>query len=199
MNLVSTHRTEAPVEIIVGAKGSGKTFTYLRMCRQGTWDAFARAAGVGGVELRAPLVPVLASQNLADELRAEVEEVQKDSANKLTEGEPASFLSLRDLVTDALNTDMNEVGWRRVWLTCLARAAGLNAAPETAESALTNLARNQRAIFVIDGLKDLFQDFSSNIQQQRALRALQPVAPNGFAHFAGVLWAWWYSYGVTSC
>ncbi|MGW3655849.1 ParA family protein [Streptomyces sp. NPDC005151] len=185
VNLVSTHRTEAPVEIIVGAKGSGKTFTYLRMCRRGTWDAFARAAGVGGVELRAPLVPVLASQNLADELRAEVEEVQKASANELTEGEPASFLSLRDLVTDALDTDMNEVGWRRVWLTCLARAAGLSATPETAESALTDLARNQRAIFVIDGLEDLFQDFSSNIQQQRALRALLTGCPEWLRSLRG--------------
>ncbi|MFJ2147902.1 ParA family protein [Streptomyces microflavus] len=185
VNLVSTHRTEAPVEIIVGAKGSGKTFTYLRMCRQGTWGAFAGAAGVEGVELRAPLVPVLASQNLADELRAEVEEVQKTSANELTEGEPASFLSLRDLVTDALDTDMNEVGWRRVWLACLARAAGLSATPETAESALTGLARNQRAIFVIDGLEDLFQEFSSNVQQQRALRALLTGCPEWLRSLRG--------------
>ncbi|MFI2732973.1 ParA family protein [Streptomyces sp. NPDC018711] len=185
INLVSTHRTEAPVEVVVGAKGSGKTFTYLRMCRQGTWDSFGVAAGVEGIELRAPLVPVLASTNLADGLRNQVEDVQRESAAKLTGAEPASFLSLRDLVTEALDEDMNEVGWRRVWLTCLARAAGIDATPETAESALTDLARRHRAIFVIDGLEDLFQDFSSNTRQQRALRALLTGCPDWLRSLRG--------------
>lgn len=185
LNLVSTHKTEAPVEIVVGAKGSGKTFTYLRMCRQGSWNAFGTAAGVEGIELRAPLVPVLASQNLADALREEVEDVQKASARQLTGAEPANFLTLRDLVTNALGTDMNEVGWRRVWLTCLARAAGLNSTPETAESDLTGLARGQRAVFVIDGLEDLFQEFSSDLQQQRALRALLTGCPEWLRSLRG--------------
>ncbi|MBL1088847.1 MULTISPECIES: KGGVGR-motif variant AAA ATPase [Streptomyces] len=185
VNLVSTHRTEAPVEIVVGAKGSGKTFTYLRMCRQGTWEAFGEAAGVDGIELRAPLVPVLTSQNLADELRAEVEQVQQSSATELTGGQPASFLSIRDLVTDALDKDINEAGWRRIWLTCLAQAAGLTATPDTAEAALTNLARSRRAVFVVDGLEDLFQYFSSDIQQQRALRALLTGCPEWLRSLRG--------------
>ncbi len=185
LNLVSTHRTEAPVEIVVGAKGSGKTFTYLRMCRQGSWEAFGDAVGVEGIELRAPLVPVLASQNLVYELRAEVEEVQRSSAGKMTGAVPANLLSLRELVTEALDKDMNEVGWRRVWLTCLARATGLDATPETAEEKLTDLARSQRAVFVIDGLEDLFQDFSSNVHQQRALRALLTGCPEWLRSLRG--------------
>lgn len=185
LSLVSTHRTEAPVEVVVGAKGSGKTFTYLWMCRQGTWDSFGATVGVEGIELRAPLVPVLASTNLADELRDQVEEVQRKSAEKLNGTDPASFLSLRDLVTEALDEEMNEVGWRRVWLTCLARAAGISATPETAESALTEFARGHRAIFVIDGLEDLFQDFSSNSKQQRALRALLTGCPDWLRSLRG--------------
>ncbi len=64
------------------------------------------------------------------------------------------------------------MAWRRVWLTLLARAIGLQATPDNAEEKLTALARQHQAIFVLDGLEDLFQEFSSNHRQQRALRAL---------------------------
>lgn len=185
LTLVSNHKTEAPVEIVVGAKGSGKTFTYLRMCRQGSWAAFGTAAGVQGVELDAPLVPVLASHNLADSLRANVEDVLDASARRLTGAEPARFLALRDLVAEALTADLNEVGWRRVWLACLAKAAGLEATPETAEAQLTQLARSQRAVFVIDGLEDLFQEFSSDKRQQCALRALLTGCPEWLRSLRG--------------
>jgi hypothetical protein len=91
---------------------------------------------------------------------------------------PATFLSLRDLVMDALGEQMNEVSWRRLWLTCLARAAGLRATAENAEEQLADLARRHRVVFVIDGLEDLFQDFSSDSVQQRAVqqRAVQQRA-----------------------
>jgi MinD-like ATPase involved in chromosome partitioning or flagellar assembly len=185
-NLVLAHRTAAPVEIVVGAKGSGKTFTYLWMCRHGSWKAFGEAAGVGDIELLAPLVPVLAPQNLSDELRIEVENVRRASAEKLSGAAPAELLSLRDLITEALDKDISEVEWRRIWLTCMARATGLDATPETAEEKITDLARSQRAVFVVDGLEDLFQDFSNNARQQRALRALLTGCPEWLRSLRGL-------------
>jgi len=186
LNLVSTHRTEAPIEVVVGAKGSGKTFTYLRMCRCGTWKGFGETAGVTGIELRAPLVPVLASRYLAAELSDQVEEVRFASAEALTASEPATFLDIRDLVMSSLDRDLNDIEWRRVWLACLARAAGLvDTAPAEAESALTALARAKQAVFVIDGLEDLFQEFSTNTHQQRALRALLTGCPEWLRSLRG--------------
>jgi cellulose biosynthesis protein BcsQ len=178
INLVSTHRTEAPVEVIVGAKGSGKTFTYLRMCHRGSWVRFAEATGVGGVELDAPIVPVFASQHLAASLRDQITDAQQESANILTGSNAATFLQLGDLVAESLDQELNDVTWRRVWLTCLALAAGLDATPDTAEEALTQLARQRRAVFVLDGLEDLFQRFSSDSRQQQALRALLIGCPD---------------------
>ncbi len=185
-NLVLTHRTTAPVVIAVGAKGSGKTFTYLWMCRHENWKSFGNAAGVTGVELVAPLVPVFASQNLAEKLRADVEAVRRTAAEKLTGRAPAEFLSLGDFISDALGREVGEVEWRRIWLACMARAAGLDASPETAEEKLTELARSQRAIFVIDGLEDLFQDFSNDVRQQLALRSLMTGCPGWFRSLRGL-------------
>ncbi|WP_020522416.1 ParA family protein [Catelliglobosispora koreensis] len=184
-NLVSKHRTEAPVEVVVGAKGSGKTFTYLRMCRQGNWAQFAEAAGVSGVELAAPILPVMASQHLVDSLREQIVDVQHQSANLLTNSTPATFLELRDLIVESLDQDLNDVAWRRVWLTCLARAAGLNTTPATVEQDLTALARDHRVVFVLDGLEDLFQRFSTDASQQRALRALLTGCPEWLRSLRG--------------
>jgi len=185
INLVSTHRTEAPVEVVVGAKGSGKTFTYLRMCRQENWARFAEAAGVRGVELDAPIVPVLASQHLDGRLRDRITDVQQESANTLTGSNAASFLRLRDLIAESLDHELNDVAWRKVWLTCLALAAGLDATRDTAEEVLTQLARRRRAVFVLDGIEDLFQKFSSDGRQQRALRALLTGCPDWLRSLRG--------------
>lgn len=185
INLVSKHRTEAPVEVVVGAKGSGKTFTYLRMCRRGNWARFAEAAEVKGVELDAPIVPVMASQHLVDSLRDQIADIQRQSAERLTGSEPAAFLQLRDLIVESLDQELNDVAWRKVWLTCLARAAGLDATPDTAEQELTTLAREHRAVFVLDGLEDLFQRFSTDASQQRALRALLTGCPEWLRSLRG--------------
>ncbi|WP_445548580.1 ParA family protein [Frankia sp. CiP1_Cm_nod1] len=171
-NLVSAHRTEAPIEIMVGAKGSGKTFTYLRMCRRPTWSEFAEAAGVNDAELAANLVPVLASRNLEPSIQEEIRAVQNHSAARLTGSAPATGLELTDLISNSLESEHGSVTWRRIWLALLARAAGLEATPDDAEEQLTTLARQHQAIFVIDGLEDIFQEFSKDSRQQQALRAL---------------------------
>jgi MinD-like ATPase involved in chromosome partitioning or flagellar assembly len=185
INLVSKHRAEPPVEVIVGAKGSGKTFTYLRMCNQRSWVRFAEATGVTDVKLDVPIVPVLASLNLSNARRDEIANVQAESARRLTGGTAPSLLQLRDLIAEALDEELNDVAWRKVWLTCLARAAGLDATRDTAEQKLVALAREGRAIFVLDGLEDLFQEFSSNIHQQHALRSLLTSCPEWFRSLRG--------------
>lgn len=185
-NLISQHRTEAPVEVVVGAKGSGKTLTYLQICRRKTWKHFAQSTNVGGVEFDAPIVPVLASQNLSRTLHARVDDVRQAAAASLG-GAPdaASFLDIRDLIRDRLGDNLPDSSWRKIWLTCLARAAGLDATPETAEDALTGLARRHRAIFVLDGLEDLFQEFSTDPHQQQALRALLTGCPEWLRSLRG--------------
>lgn len=185
VNLVSAHRTEAPIEVVVGAKGSGKTFTYLRMCDSHTWKDFGASLDVSGVELAAPLVPVLASRNLADEPAGRVAEVGRTSAFRLSGSAPPPPLAIRELVGGALDQELKDAAWRQTWLACLALAAGLDATADTAEQQLTELARRRQAVFVIDGLEDLFQDFSTEPRQQQALRVLLTDCPEWLRSLRG--------------
>ncbi|MET8253037.1 AAA family ATPase [Micromonospora sp. NPDC005197] len=174
-NLAEAHRTELPIEIVIGSKGAGKTFTYLQLCRRPDWSSFIDATGIRASSLQVPTVPVLASSNLADP--ALINERRAAAAHRLTGQEPANSQAIRDMVTEALALELTPVGWRRVWLACFARAIGIPATSETAEDELTSFARRQSAIFVLDGLEDLFQEFVESQHEQRALRALLVECP----------------------
>jgi len=77
-----------------------------------------------------------------------------------------------------LTEDLNDIEWRRVWLSCFACSVGLQADRENAEQLLTEMAaRRSRAVFILDGLEDLFQKFSSDPNQQNALRVLLTDCP----------------------
>lgn len=177
-SLVEAHRTEVPIEIVIGGKGSGKTFTHLQLCSSQSWRDFARDAGVSSVSVVAATVPVLASAQLGPERQTQLDDLQRSAASQLTGAAPLGLSGIRDLIRAYLRNDLDELGWRAVWLTCFARAAGLEATPADVEATLTEFARSSHAIFVLDGLEDLFQEFTDDRNQQRALRALLTDCPD---------------------
>ncbi|TQM73425.1 KGGVGR-motif variant AAA ATPase [Thermopolyspora flexuosa] len=170
-NLLTSHRTEPPLCVVVGAKGSGKTFTQVQMCFRGTWRDYARDVGVDNVTLDARLAPVFVSRHLQDRTSEQISEVQQ-LACASPDAEPASQLQLRDLIDTSLRSSLSDLEWRRVWLTCMARAVGIEASPEDVEEKLVEFARATTRIFLIDGLEDLLQDFLRNDAQRQALRVL---------------------------
>lgn len=170
-NLLTSHRTEPPLCVVAGAKGSGKTFTQIQMCFRRTWRDYARAVGVADVTLDALLTPVFVSKNLNNATRDRIGEIQR-AASASPDAEPASQLELRDLIDEALRSQLTDLQWRRIWLSCLARAVGLAVSPDDVEEKLAGFGRFNSRIFLIDGLEDLLQDFSHDDAQRQALRVL---------------------------
>ncbi|MEV5411364.1 AAA family ATPase [Thermopolyspora sp. NPDC052614] len=170
-NLLISHRTEPPLCVVVGAKGSGKTFTQIQMCFRRTWATYARDVGVEGVSLDAPLVPVFVSKNLNNATLDRVSEIQR-GASATAEAEPASQLKMRDLIDEALRSKLTDLQWRRIWLRCMAQAVGIDATTEDVEQKLADFGQAGSRIFLIDGLEDLLQDFSQDLAQRQALRVL---------------------------
>lgn len=169
-NLLTAHRTEPPIAVAVGAKGSGKTFTFIQMCLREVWQEFAKAAQIDDVTLQARIVPVLSSHHLGPETGDRLQALRRDAAEP--GGAVAEQLEVRDLIRNRLIVPMSDSDWRHIWLTCLARTVGVQTEPEQAEQRLADLAQRRSLVFLIDGLEDLFQDFTTNSQQQQALRVL---------------------------
>ncbi|MBB5139374.1 MinD-like ATPase involved in chromosome partitioning or flagellar assembly [Thermocatellispora tengchongensis] len=168
-NLLISHRTEPPLCVVAGAKGSGKTFTQVQMCFRQTWQKYADAVGVPGVTLDARLAPVFVSKNIKDSTFARIREVQRGAS---LERQPADQLALRDLIDDALRSERSDLEWRRTWLTCMAKAVGIDTSPDEVERDLAEFGAAHNRIFLIDGLEDLLQDFSHNAAQRQALGVL---------------------------
>ncbi len=173
--LLGDHRTEPPLSLVVGAKGAGKTFLYSKACAAKTWSHFAELSTVDGVKENLPVVPVLESDNLNyDELAPQdLRNAFAAEHGDATAG-PESVQQIRDRLKRGLATlDQNdELGWRQLWLECLAAAVGIAVDEESgAEAALVELGKRAQAVFVMDGLEDLLQTLD-NAAKRTALRVL---------------------------
>lgn len=178
--LVTDHRTQVPIVVVVGAKGAGKTFTYLQIASRPTWRDFSKAAGEAETTLNALLCPVLQPQNL----RAPATEVlacrRADTARALQLRDPLEEVQVGDKVRGWLKEDLHEGEWREQWLDLMAWAVGCRVNESGASRHMVEwlAARNQKVVFLFDGIEDLFQELVSSERQQRSLRALLQDVPN---------------------
>jgi Mrp family chromosome partitioning ATPase len=154
--LIAAHRTDLPITVVTGEAGTGKTFTFARMCAAGTWDAFALTAGVT-VRQSARVVPVLAPPDAPDSIwhadprPAEAEGLWEESTWEQTPAGPERRDRILAFIeSSSRHPSAESMGfWRERWLTCLAMAAG---APDDADP-MEYLLRHE-ALFLVDGLEE---------------------------------------------
>ncbi|GAA3964477.1 ParA family protein [Streptomyces marokkonensis] len=173
--LLGDHRTDPPLALVVGAKGAGKTFMYAKACAARTWSAFAEQSGIKDVSLTLPVVPVLESDNLDnDDLTTQDLRDAFAASHGAPVEETGSSQEIKDRLREGLSRlgAEDEIGWRHLWLECLAIAAGVPPKEgRDAEASLTELSRRSRAVFVVDGLEDLLQSLNTEVKRT-ALRVL---------------------------
>jgi len=180
--LASDFSATMPIGVIVGAKGAGKTYTFLQIVRGQTWDEFAARAGATEVSVRSPVYSILHPNNLQAGALDMVQETRKKSASTLGLIAPDDIMvNIKDHVRKQLEKDLNESQWRDHWLDIIAWSIGFES-----EAMATGAGRrfpdylhdkNQSVLAVVDGLEDLFQLFIDNQRQQTALRALLQDVP----------------------
>ncbi len=178
-NLASRHQNSLPVAVIVGAKGSGKTYTFLQIVRRENWETFAVDAGAEEVDVKAFIAPILESKNLTNDARNLVRKTRNKTVKALGFAKSQNDATIRDRIADNFGKKLHEGQWREIWLDAMAWAIGFKPEEKGAgQGLIEHLIKEQKqVVFVIDGLEDLFQDFASNKNQQIALRALLQEVP----------------------
>jgi len=177
--LALDHRRQVPIAVVIGAKGAGKTYTFLQVMRRRNWQTFVQDAGVNDIQIEAAICPMLESANLTDSARHLVQQVRQAAARVGGFTNPWPTSTLRDHIRDGLQMSLHEGQWRERWLDVIAWGVGCAPGqPGAGRELVKKLTEaSTRLVMVADGLEDLFQHFATAQAEQNALRALLQEVP----------------------
>ncbi|WNV06431.1 hypothetical protein RP726_08505 [Candidatus Methylospira mobilis] len=169
-NLAKHYGNELPNVISVGAKGAGKTFTFLQLCKTQSWESFLQKMGVTHQAISDGMIfPLLASSNVDGDSRNVVDEARKVCINSLFPGETSSPGGAAAMAIKSALLD-HQTDWDVFWVSTL---LGLFPAEASSLSDLNSwLVNNNRSVvFVVDGIEDVF-DTPDDENQKRAIKSL---------------------------
>ncbi|MBM3459165.1 MAG: ParA family protein, partial [Armatimonadetes bacterium] len=189
--LASDHQSDLPRVVVVGAKGSGKTYTFLHLVRRGSWGQFVTGAGVdwaGSDFFRdARFFPLLESPDLADVVQEEMQGSRIKVARRLGLGNPPTAAEVMSRVRSKLRQNLHEGEWTREWLELIGWGLGSASELESCFAALVRALRasGQAVVICLDGLEVLFDQAGESESQTTALQALFRDVPTQLAREAG--------------
>lgn len=172
-NLGKHYTKDTPNAVLVGAKGAGKTFTYLQICRAQTWqkylDRVAETESSAEHVSRSFIFPVLWSSNVEGESKSAVAEAQKHAITST--GIQEQNMQLSDVRRKIqANLDTQSQHWDDFWegLVC----ASLGSQTDNLKNLNQYLlAQKCSVILLFDGLEDIFSD-PSNPNENKAIESL---------------------------
>ncbi len=179
-NLVLKNRINLPISVVIGAKGSGKTFLFKQIVQQDNWDKFAAKVHDEYITNSDSIIlPITRSQNMSN-----VERYLKipEAVSKITKSGKTNIFNdyiIQDIEQNLLgNYTVSE--WKEFWLDYISWSAGFRVGEKNIGREFMQFIQvnNLKIISVFDGLEDLFKNFNIDENQQKALEALIQTLPN---------------------
>jgi len=179
-NLATTFQDHLPYVVVIGSKGSGKTFNYLQLSRFKDWHKFTEKVLNHSTEINSPIFiyPLLASLTIKDKALQKIEIARNEVKAQLNNNNiNVSSFDFKDRIDKALkNQDWGKVEWTQFWLKEIANSIGLKL--ENDHEYHVNLINNFlkeksiKIIFLFDGLEDIFNQIFDNQLQKIAIESL---------------------------
>lgn len=176
-NLGRAFLDESPNAVLIGAKGSGKTFNYLQIALSGTWQGFLGKLGLGNSNSpRTIILPLLRSAELGpanlNAVRTEFERAQNSLLTATPSRTPLTFSEVNDLLLVELSKrSTHKPDWTNFWVDIISRAIGSPAQSlEQLNTALMQTGAQVTCLF--DGLEDTLKSVESDAVERTALEAI---------------------------
>ena len=193
-NLAKHYMNELPNVVSVGAKGAGKTFTYIQLCKTMRWDHFLTKLGqTSNTDNQGTIYPLLASTNVGQGARKVVDKARATCEAEMGFTAPTGGSGINKRIAAALqdSTTLWSAWWEKLILDEFANIGSnvVSSGPLGCES-LDQLndwltSRNQSIVLVIDGIEDLFDNPDGNENQKSAIKALLLDLPNRLDELKG--------------
>lgn len=160
-NLGKHFSSELPNAVSVGAKGAGKTFTFLQVCRSKTWPSFLTKLEVKhSLDGNPGIFPVIWSENLGSEALKVVNNARDQFSVGANASKPVMGLSQ---IVGAINEARKEDGrnWAQFWDELICQQLGVTG--NSLHVLNENLVSEGREIvLVFDGIEDIFDDLEKS-------------------------------------
>lgn len=177
-NIARRFSSDIPTAIIMGAKGSGKTYTYLQLANLKKWNKFTQKADPEtSNEYDGYIWPFISSMDLHDYAQKSIDACRQyfiqENKNQIHMKimDRNSIQTLIDNEKKKGHTDLSS--WRDFWLRLIAMSMSCENEPDVLGAIQKLLAANNtRIVFLIDGIDSYFQQTKTDKVQQAAIQAL---------------------------
>ncbi len=160
--LMNAGRTSLPAVVVVGDKGSGKTYLFRHILSCQTWEEFCKKNGAVNIPKHEKESKIIGlTYSYSDEKRHE------------------SFGGIREQIENLLKDDSLTMSqWSDYWLDFMAwRCIEDSSFPKGKGRDFFLKGNYAPAIFILDGIEDIFDKFATSQNAQTAIRALIQEIP----------------------
>lgn len=177
-NLIKKYKNHVPNTVIMGAKGSGKTFLYREILRNQFWERFV--CGMDRRVIKHPestrestlTVPLLASGNAGGFHEIIANAVQTFNQNSLNgKLKNSVYIDNRDILMAEKKVEHDRLEWKKIWEKVILTAlCNEYSSLEELDEELNK--RGKKTVFLIDGLEEIFLETISSENEKNAIAAL---------------------------
>ena len=178
-NLLKKYKNAIPNTVIMGAKGSGKTFLYREILRNLSWEKFlvrmdknVKKIGDTNDNMHILAVPLLASGNAGG--FPEIIEKAVNNYNSFDMGGKISssvYVTSKDILLEHMRCNHDILGWKEIWKEVILNA--FHNVYQSLEELEGDLNRKcVKVVFLIDGLEEIFQHTIVSENERNAIAAL---------------------------
>lgn len=177
-NLIKKYKNSMPNTVIMGAKGAGKTFLYREILRNRYWEKFIRQMDHSGMEKDSIAgdhilaVPLLASGNAGGFSPITENAICNfNERSRCGQISNAIYINSKDVLLRYLREDHDILEWKEQWKKVILGV--LDERYNSLEELEAGLSKSSiKAVFLIDGLEEIFQHTISSENERNAIMAL---------------------------
>jgi MinD-like ATPase involved in chromosome partitioning or flagellar assembly len=171
--LASRYKSEVPIAIVEGAKGTGKTLAARFIVSKAEWSAVVRDLAGGDAAVSAAVVPIAASIQSSETFQQEADNARRAVSQKLGFGQPLNIFETTSYFRERLRDNLSESRWVSIWLDLIAWSVGFNTNTEGAGEEIFDVLRSagQSIVAVFEGLEELYLSVA-DLGVEAAMRAL---------------------------
>lgn len=176
-NLAQRHASSLPQIVSIGAKGSGKTFNYIQLCRRGNWKTFLEEVDITVDANQSALfsstfiLPFTHSKNTVDDAEDAISKARLSFYKKA--GAQDSFKQSKFTRTKDAALRNPATDWLAFWEKNIIDLHNLGGQIIDFEALNEEMKKQElQTIVVIDGIEDLFPKVGDSEQEALAVKNL---------------------------